>query len=143
MNALATDRWIEKRDPEELYAYIDVFACPISVADLTAEVHATMIRSRIKPLTEWNPGEIALYIALDCAAEDESHWVFELNVMLAKLRKERGDDVIISFRHEDQFGAFGKGGRELIQQNVDKAVEGAFMKYLEANFDLAPGEPKP
>ncbi len=61
--------------------------------------------------------------------------------MLAKLRKERGGDVIISFRHEDQFGAFGKGGRELIQRNVDKAVNAAFMKYLSANFDLEPGKP--
>ena len=137
----ASDRWIEKRNPEELYAYIDAYQCPIQVEEIEGQVREMMMRSRIRPLTEWVSGDIALYIALDCAEEDESHWVFELTVMLAKLQKERRGDVVISFRHEDQFGAFGKGGRELIQQNLDKAVEAAFMRYLNANFDLKPGGP--
>ena len=50
-NAGASDRWIEKRDPEELYAYVDVYECPIDVDELRAAAHEVMIRSRIRPPT--------------------------------------------------------------------------------------------
>ena len=100
---IAADKWLQKRDPEELYAYVDTNLCPLSTSDVTEMVHSQLIRSRIKPLTKWDSGEIALYIALDCAARNEASWVFDLTVMLAKLKKE-ASNIVVSFRHEDQFG---------------------------------------
>ncbi|MDX1516686.1 MAG: hypothetical protein R3288_07595 [Woeseiaceae bacterium] len=140
-SAAAADRWLEKRKPEELYAYVDAGECPIGFDELTAAVRDRLIRSRIRPLTEWPPGDIALYVTVDCTPLDDDAWVFDMNVMLAKFDRGRGDDVVISFRHEDQFGSYGKGGRKLIVEGFESALEAAFMKYLRANFDLEPGSP--
>ena len=138
--AQAADRWIKKRHPEELYAYVDTYQCPLTAGELTESIHATMIRSRIRPLTKWESGDIALYVVLLCTPDDEDHWVFQLSVMLARLADERGD-IVVSYRHDDQFGSFGRAGSERLLQAVDKAVDAAFTKYLNANFDLVPGAP--
>ena len=138
---VAADKWLKKKDPEELYAYIDAQDCPITSAEITDIVHAQLIRSRIKPLTKWDSGQVVLYVALDCALDDGETWLFELTTMLAKLKSEGRNNVAVSFRHEDQFDSFGKGSVSTITKTLERAVEDAFMKYLNANFDLEPGAP--
>ena len=138
---IAADKWLKNKDPEELYAYIDTHDCPITQVEITDIVHTQLVRSRIKPLTKWDSGQIVLYVALDCVPDDEASWIFDLTAMLAKLKYEGRDEVAVSFRHEDQFDSFGKGGKSTITESLERSVEAAFMKYLNANFDLEPGAP--
>jgi hypothetical protein len=134
------DDWLEKRDAEELYTYIDIQDCPISESEVTEKVQTMLFRSRIKPLTEWNSGDIVLYVVLDCTRETDATWLFNQTVMLAKIKREGRDNAVVSFRHDDQYHSFGKGGEALIVDTLDKAIDAAFVKYLNANFDLAPGD---
>ena len=55
--AEAADKWLENRDAEELYAYIDVSGCPVGVDELRDFVSDQFVRSRIRLLTGWVPGE--------------------------------------------------------------------------------------
>jgi len=138
--AVAEDKWLKKRDAEELYAYVDIHNCPLSTDEVTERIHSTLVRSRIKPLSEWRSGDVVLYAVLDCTSDTESTWVFNQTVMLVKIKREGGDNAVVSFRHDDQFHTFGKGGESFIRENLDKAIEAAFMQYLKANFDLEPDD---
>jgi len=138
--AVAEDKWLKKRDPEELFAYVDIHECPLSTDEVTERVHSTLVRSRIKPLTEWRSGDVVLYVVLDCTSDTTDTWVFNQTVMLAKIKNEGRDGVIVSFRHDDQFHTFGKGGEPFIRENLNKAIDAAFMNYLNANFDLEPDD---
>lgn len=135
----ASDRWLKKRNAEELYVYVNVVDCPITNEDITGDIQKLLIRSRIKPMTTWNPGEVSLYVAVDCVAVSDGGWMFQALILLAQLEKERGDDVVISFREQDYFGSFGKGTEATIRKVALEGAEKAFMKYLNANFDLDPG----
>ena len=139
--AEASQHWLEKKKPEELFAYIDTNDCPVTLEELTGIVQGLLIRSRIKPLTKWVSGDIALYVTVDCVGSGEESWVFDLNVMLARFEQSKSSDAVISFRHEDQFGSYGTGGKELISSRVTEATDKAIIKYLGANFDLEPGPP--
>jgi hypothetical protein len=132
----AADKWLENRDAEELYAYVDVTGCPVSVEELRDFIGDQFVRSRIRLLAEWEPGHLALYVTLDCTNEDESVFIFNTTVMLARIDRAARDDVVFSFRHEDQFQSYGKGRRDFIYENVTTAIDTAFLKYLKANFDL-------
>ena len=138
--ALAADKWLKKRDPEELYAYIDIHECPITTEEVTESVHSMLVRSRIKPLSEWGSGDVVLYVVLDCTSETEASWIFNQSVILAKISREGADDTVVSFRHDDLYHTFGKGGESLIDKTLNQALDAAFMKYLHANFDLAPDD---
>lgn len=138
--AIAADKWLKKKNPEELFTYIDVHGCPLDTAEVTDLVHAKLVRSRIKPLSEWSSGDVVLYVVLDCSSDTTATWVFSQIVMLAKIKREGRDDSVVSFRHDDQLPSFGKGGESFITDNLNKAVEAAFLKYLNANFDLGPGD---
>lgn len=134
--AEAADKWLENRDAEELYAYIDVNGCPVSVDELRDFIGDQFVRSRIRLLTEWVPGQLALYATLDCTNEEESLFIFNTTVMLARVERAGRDDVVFSFRHEDQIQSYGKGRRDFIYESVTTAVDTVFLKYLKANFDL-------
>ena len=123
-------------DAEELYAYGDVTGCPVSADELQDFIGEQFVRSRIELLTEWEPGQLALYVTLDCTHEEESLFIFNTTVMLARIERAGRDDVVFSFRHEDQFQSYGKGRRNFIYENVTTAIDTAFLKYLKANFDL-------
>lgn len=138
-NAEASDRWLKKRNAEELYVYANVVDCPITTEELTADIQQLLIRSRIKPLTTWKPGDISIYVAMDCVALSDGGWMFQVITFLAQLDQERGDDIIISYREQDYFGSFGKGTEATIRKVAMKGAEDAFRKYLNANFDLVPG----
>ena len=115
-------KWLENREPEELYAYVDVTGCPISVDELRAHIGEEFVRSRIKLLTEWVPGELALYVTADCTDEDDALFIFNTTVMLARLERHGRDGVVFSFRHEDQIQSYGKGRRDFIRNNVTSAI---------------------
>ena len=135
-DAAAADKWLKNRDAEELYAYVDVAGCPVSIDELRDFIGEEFVRSRIRLLTEWVPGELALYVTLDCTNEEEALFIFNTMVMLARVERAARDDVVFSFRHEDQFQSYGKGRRDFIYENVTTAIDTAFLKYLKANFDL-------
>ena len=135
-DAVAVDKWLKNRDADELYAYVDVAGCPVSLDEVQEFIGEQFVRSRIKLLTEWVPGELALYVTMDCTNEEESLFIFNTTVMLTRLERSGRDDVVFSFRHEDQFQSFGRGRRDFIYENVTTAIDKAFLKYLKANFDL-------
>ena len=132
----AADRWLKKRDAEELYSYVDIGGCPITSSDVRTFIDELLLRSRIKSLSEWNSGDIVLYVTVDCSPDHETTFVFSTMVMLAKIEQEGRNDVVISFRHDDQILSYGKGRKEFILENVTTAIDKTFMKYLKANFDL-------
>jgi hypothetical protein len=129
-------RWLENHEAEELYAYVDVTGCPVSTNELREFIGEQFVRSRIKLLTEWVPGELALYVTVDCTNEEESVFIFNATVMLARLERPGRDGVVFSFRHEDQIQSYGKGRRDFIYDNVTTAIDTTLMRYLKANFDL-------
>lgn len=135
-DARAADKWLEQRNADELYAYVDVSGCPVSLDELRDFIGEQFVRSRIKLLTEWEPGQLALYVTLDCTNEQESTFIFNSTVMLARIERAGRDGVVFSFRHEDQFQSYGKGRRDFIYENVTTAIDTAFLKYLKVNFDL-------
>ena len=139
-HAGAADKWLNKRDAEELFAYIDINNCPLSTEEVTENVHTMLVRSRIKPLSKWSSGDVVLYVVLDCTDDKADTWLFNQTVMLAKIKDEGGDGKTVSFRHDDQSQTFGKGGESFIRGNLEKAIDASFMQYLNANFDLAPDD---
>ena len=134
----ADDRWLKKRNGEELYAYVHSNGCPVTTNELTGEIHELFIRSRIRPLTTWRPGEVALYVAVDCVETRDGSWMFQITTLLAELDQDRSDNIVIAYREQDDFGSFGRGTEATIRDAARKSAEAAFTKYLKANFDLVP-----
>ena len=137
VQAGASDRWLDKRHADKLYAHVDVVDCPLTTEELTGQVHEMLIRSRIKPLTKWDSGDIVLYLRVDCVATSDGGWLFRVTTKLAELRESRGD-VIIAYREQDDFSLYGKGTEATLRRNIMQTAEDAFSKYLKANFDLEP-----
>ena len=132
----AGDSWIRKRQPGSLFVLISSESCPVSTEEITELVHGMLARARIKPLKRWESDEITMIIDMMCLPGSGDKIVFKLEVSLARLERESRDEVVVSKRPIDDFGAFGRGTPERIRETLESSVDAALMKYLNANFDL-------
>ncbi|MDJ0941694.1 MAG: hypothetical protein QNJ00_18160 [Woeseiaceae bacterium] len=132
----ADDSWLKKRRPGSLFVLISSEGCPVTTEEITGLVHGMLARARIKPLKRWESDEITMIVDLMCLASGDDKFVFKLDVALARLERESRDEVVVSRRPVDDFGAFGRGTPERVRETLESSVDAALMKYLQANFDL-------
>ena len=126
----ANASWLEKKDnPEGLHFLARVSDdCFVSNEVLAKTVEGVLIRSRIKPLRDFEPAPmITLVVYLDCMSSENSTQLFSYDIQY--LLPPLGLTV-----SDSQYGTFGRADKETILNSLKENIEQAITDYIKINF---------
>lgn len=132
--------WMKKTNPNELYSWVRVGStCSTTSEKLERIVHGVLVRSRIKPTTDF--GELILLVDVQCGSKAVGIGS-TFTVYADFVRKvEVGDELYTARMGLLPFnGGFGIENESGIESYVRLIVEDVITDYLKANFDLGEDE---
>ena len=125
--------WMEKENPDELGVYTRLDSdCP--TFELEALVNGVLIRSRVRPLDFTETPELYLNVIAECLefSTRERFYSYSIDIRFAF----RNSAFVHLIYESPNYGAFGHGDSDFIQEAIKDATERAITDYLQANFDL-------
>ena len=127
------NRAFKQKNPEELAYVIEVDeSCPVSGEQLESTIKSTLVRARIKPLggTAWKRKKLTLNVSLFCIEREEANPVFKLDIYFGSWSET------LPVYYPIDYGTFGIGPVEQLEQSASEGIDRAVTAYLHANFDL-------
>ena len=125
----ANASWLEKKDnPEGLHFFaVANDDCFVSNEVLEETVEGVLIRSRIKPLRDFEPPPmLTLTVKLNCMSSENSTQLFAYNIQyLLPI------GLMVS---DNEYGAFGSANKETILNSLKGNIEQAITDYIKVNF---------
>lgn len=124
---------VQLSNPNELPIFIGIDDdCTLNKSSAESITKGVLVRSRIKPLGDdhWILREFYLKAAITCLKSSNGTQIFSLNVHFGKVTNNG------FFLFDRDFGIFGRGDEESIEDALKESVERAITFYLKANFEL-------